>query len=97
MGKRQQNFNRRDTGGNGRGQRGDRPPLQWETETMIEQGAVRGTLNSAQAGQRRIYSISMETERNGRTSKFLRPDDISDAIEVLNQVKAKAESLQRMS
>jgi hypothetical protein len=69
---------------------GQRPPLQWREEEMIQRGSAVGVINSAQRSDgTKIHSWSLGKagRRDGKVLKFLDRRDIDDAQAVLVDVK----------
>lgn len=67
---------------------GGRQALHWEHETTLCRNEVRCDITSASfGGDRRGYSVVIARQMDERVSKFLRPQDVDDLVELLVEVK----------
>ena len=70
------------------GNSGGRQALHWEHETTLRRNEVRCDITSASfGGDRRGYSVVIARQMDERVSKFLRPQDVDDLVDLLHEVK----------
>jgi len=82
-------------GGGGRGGNRDRPPLEWETEKVVEDGNCQIEITSAKmenGNKRHSLRFGKVNPKSGKTSGFFDPRDISALRSCLNEVEAWLDS-----